>query len=268
MPRPRLFFALLLAAAALAAAACSAHSKPSAIETKLANAAKDVVIPLEAERAANPTPNTDLTLAQGRQVFIAHCAMCHSTDGKSQNQLGLAMYPPAMDLTSPHVQNWKDQELYWIIQNGIRLTGMPSWQGIVSPDVTWKLARYIHALPQLTPLKLAQLDALVAPPAPAMPLPEAPAANLAQQIALGQRLIHQEGCLMCHRFQGEGEDVGPDLTREATRGRTPAWLVGHFKNPPAFSKDSMMPAFDHLSPAQLQALVALLENARGSATVK
>lgn len=250
---------------ALAAAACSAHSKPSSIETKLANAAKDVVIPFEAESAANPTPNTDLTLAQGRQVFIAHCAMCHSTDGKSQNQLGLAMYPPAMDLTSPHVQSWKDQELYWIIQNGIRLTGMPGWQGIITPDDTWKVARYIHALPKMTPQKLAQLDALVAPPAPEMPAPAAPAANQEQQIALGRRLIHQEGCLMCHKFNGEGQDVGPDLTREGTRGRTPAWLEGHFKNPPAYSKDSMMPAFDHLSVAQLNALVALLESAKGPA---
>lgn len=255
------------AAGALAVllAGCSAHSKPSAIETKLANAAKDVVIPFEAESAANPTPDTALTLAQGRQVFLSHCALCHSSDGHSQNQLGLAMYPPAMDLNSPHVQSWKDQELFWIVQNGIRLTGMPGWQGIISSDDTWKVARYIHALPQMTPQRLAALDALVAPPPPAAPQPAAPAASMAAQLAYGRRILHQEGCLMCHTFQGEGEDVGPDLSPEGSRGRTPAWLLGHFKDPPAYSKGSIMPAFDHLTASQLNALVTLLENAKGPA---
>lgn len=260
-----LWAALVVLVLTVLLAGCSAHAKPGAIETKLANAAKDVVIPFEAEHAVNPTPATDLTLAQGREVFQQRCALCHSSDGKSQNQLGLAMYPPAMDLTSPHVQAWKDAELYWIIQNGIRLTGMPGWQGIVSPNDTWKLARYIHALPQMTSTKLDALDKLVAPPPPVMPAPEAPAVSQAQLLAYGARVLHQEGCLTCHRYQGEGEDVGPDLSREGTRGRTPAWLAGHFKNPPAFTKDSMMPAFDHLTAEQLKALVALLENAKGSA---
>lgn len=246
----------------LAAAGCSAHAKPSAIETRLANAAKDVVIPFEAEKATNPTPDTDLTLAQGKEVFQSHCALCHSGDGHSQNQLGLAMYPPAMDLTSPHVQSWKDQELYWIVQNGIRLTGMPGWQGIIPDNDTWKVVRYIHALPRLTPAKQTALDALVAPPPPPPPpKAAAPAVTLASQIAYGRRLVRQEGCLMCHTLNGEGEDVGPDLSREAARKRTPAWLTGHFKDPGAYTKGSDMPAFDNLTPAQLQALVALLENA-------
>ena len=72
---------------------------------------------------------------------------------------------------------------------------------------------------------------------------------------------------MCHRLDGEGEDIGPDLSREAERGRSPAWLIGHFKNPPAYTHGSPMPAFENLTPRQLQALVALLENARGSATL-
>jgi Cytochrome P460/Cytochrome C oxidase, cbb3-type, subunit III len=54
-----------------------------------------------------------------------------------------------MDLTSPHVQHWSDGELFWIIQNGVRLTGMPSWKSSISENDTWKLARFIHNLPHL-----------------------------------------------------------------------------------------------------------------------
>ncbi len=247
-----------------AAAGCSAHATPSRLETRLADAAKDVVIPLEAENATNPTPNTPLTLAQGRQVFQQRCAFCHSSDGHSRNPVGLAMYPPAMDLNSPHVQSWSDAELYWIIENGIRMTGMPGWQGIVSSADAWKLTRYVHALPNLSAAGRAALDKLVAPPPPPRP-PSAAPPTLAQQIAYGRRLLHQEGCLTCHTYDGEGEangdDMAPDLTAEASQGRTPAWLIGHFKDPSAFSPGTDMPAFHHLTRTQLQALVALLEHA-------
>lgn len=253
-PLARIFVLLM----ALSLSACSARSRPSSIESKLANAAKDVVIPFEAEKASNPTPADDHTLAQGQRVYVAHCALCHSNDGHSQNPLGQAMNPPAMDLTSPHVQAWKDQELYWIIANGIRLTGMPGWQGQLSSEQIWQLTRYVHALPRMTPQRQQALQALLAPPPPPQPK-GAPPPSPAAEIALGKRLLHQEGCLMCHSYQGEGEDVGPDLTDEAGRKRTDAWLLGHFKDPGKYSPGTEMPAFDHLTAAQLHALVVMLQ---------
>jgi hypothetical protein len=54
-----------------------------------------------------------------------------------------------MDLTSSHVQHWSDAELFWIIQNGVRLTGMPAWRSSISDNETWKLARFIHNLPHV-----------------------------------------------------------------------------------------------------------------------
>ena len=63
--------------------------------------------------------------------------------------IGRDLAPPAMDLSSSHVPRWSDAELFWIIQNGARLTGMPAWQPSISEDDTWKLARFIHNLPRL-----------------------------------------------------------------------------------------------------------------------
>lgn len=261
--RKHAFFAsvsLLLALLLLTASGCSARSKPSGIETKLANAAKDVVIPLEAQNKKNPTPDTELTLAQGQQTFEAHCAICHGSDGHGQVALGLAMYPPAMDLTSPHVQAWKDAELFWIINNGIRLTGMPGWNTMIPSDDIWKLARYIHALPKMTPAESAKLSALVAPPPSAAA--KASAASVEEQIAYGKRLLHQEDCLMCHRYEGEGGTIGPDLSIEGTRGRSDAWLIGHFRDPAKYSPGSVMPEFKNLTQSQLNALVTMLQNSK------
>ena len=128
---------------------CTADKRPSREETNLANAAKDVVIPLEAGKKTNPLPETDEVVSQGQDVFLGSCAQCHGPDGRGDSNIGHNMDPPAMDLRSSHVQHWSDAELFWIIQNGVRLTGMPSWRSSISDNDTWKLARFIHNLPRL-----------------------------------------------------------------------------------------------------------------------
>jgi mono/diheme cytochrome c family protein len=128
---------------------CEADKHPSQDETNLANAAKDVAIPLEAGKKKNPLPETGEVVSQGQEVFLGSCAQCHGSDGRGDTDIGHNMAPPAMDLDSPHVQHWSDAELFWIIQNGVRLTGMPAWQSSISDDDTWKLARFIHNLPHL-----------------------------------------------------------------------------------------------------------------------
>jgi mono/diheme cytochrome c family protein len=128
---------------------CAAGKQPSQEESSLANAAKDVTIPLEAGKMKNPLPETAEVVSQGQEVFLGSCAQCHGADARGDTDIGRNMNPPAMDLSSPHVQHWSDAELFWIIQNGVRLTGMPSWKSSISGNDTWKLARFIHNLPRL-----------------------------------------------------------------------------------------------------------------------
>jgi mono/diheme cytochrome c family protein len=128
---------------------CTASNHPSPEETKLADAAQDVAIPLEAGKTKNPLPATDEVVSQGQEVFLGSCAQCHGADGRADTDIGRHMTPPAMDLNSSHVQHWSDAELYWIIQNGVRLTGMPAWHSSISDNDTWKLARFIHNFPRL-----------------------------------------------------------------------------------------------------------------------
>ena len=250
----KLRFGLGLLGAALGSLmlGCTAHQQPSRIETTLANMAKDVVIPMEAEDKKDPLPDSQDVLNQGRELFVQSCAICHGADGRGGPYIGRNMYPPAMDMNSPHVQHWSDADLFWIIQNGVRLTGMPSWESSISETDTWKLVRFIHGLPRLN----------AAPPAPAATLQtQEPTQNAdAALVKYGKTLYRQEGCFTCHRLNGEGGTVGPDLTMEGTRGRTAEWLVGHFKDPPAYVHGSVMPPFKNLTDEQLRALTGFLQN--------
>jgi mono/diheme cytochrome c family protein len=237
---------------------CTAAKKPSKVETSLANAAKDVVIPIEAEAHKNPVPRNHQVIKEGQQLYLGSCALCHGPDGHGETSLGRGMYPPAMDLTSPHVQHWSDAQLFWIIQNGVRLTGMPSWKSSITETDTWKLALFIHELPRL--------DALVSARAVGT-RPEAKTAKPQEElIRYGKTLYRQEGCFVCHRLDDEGGKVGPDLTVEGTRGRTDEWLLGHFKNPPAYTPGSIMPPFKNLTDKQLKALAAFLQSQKSQAS--
>lgn len=249
------FRALVLSALVVCLPGCTAHKRPSSLERTLANMAKDVVIPIEAHNLKDPVPPGQKAIHEGQQVYLESCALCHGTDGHGYTNLGRSMYPPAMDLTSPHVQHWSDADLFWIIQNGIRLTGMPSWNSSISASDSWKLAQFIHALPRLD-AESASAGSVraVAPGAPE---------QRRQLIAYGRTLYRQEGCFMCHQLDGQGGRVGPDLTNEGARGRTDAWLIGHFKEPSAYTPGSIMPGFTNLTDKQLKALTAFLQSQKG-----
>ncbi|MBZ5564397.1 MAG: c-type cytochrome [Acidobacteriia bacterium] len=231
---------------------CTAHKRPSDAEKILANVAKDIVIPIEAEDLRNPLPLTPAAVGEGRQTYMQSCAVCHGADGHGQTSLGQAMYPPAMDLTSPHVQHWDDGELYWIIQNGVRLTGMPSWKGILSEEEMWGLVHFIRQLPNPTLVHVTRTEE------------EVKVKTRDESIAKGRTLYRQEACFVCHRLDGEGGKVGPDLTVEGNRGRSAEWLVGHFKNPGAYVPGSIMPSFKNLTDEQLNSLTVFLMNQKGA----
>jgi mono/diheme cytochrome c family protein len=250
--RGRLLGAGFLVALAFPLSACTAHEKPSTVETAMANVAKDIVIPIETESLKNPLPSNQQVVTQGQQIYLQSCAICHGTDGHGQTTLGQGMYPPVMDLTSPHVQHWDDSEMFWIIQNGVRMTGMASWKEAISPDDTWKLVIFIHRLPDLDSAEAMNAKT-----------PEVPKKTPAQLIAYGKTLYRQEGCFICHRFDGEGTKVGPDLMVEGTRGRSTAWLIGHFKDPAAYVPGSIMPSFKNLTDEQLSALTSFLASQKG-----
>jgi cytochrome c2 len=166
---------------------------------------------MEAKKRTNPPPVNDNVVQQGQRLYLQSCALCHGTDGHGGMNLGRSMNPPPMDLTSPHVRYWNDAELFWIIQNGVRLTCMRSWKSTLSETDTWKLVLFIR--------NVSRLDAI----GPAAVQPQG------DLIGYGKTLYRQEGCFMCHQLDCEGGKVGPDLTVEGTRGRTNEWLVGHFK---------------------------------------
>jgi mono/diheme cytochrome c family protein len=130
----------------------STRDNPSSMETVAARTARSMAMPTRAKRKLNPTPNTPENLAQARAHWADHCAICHANNGSGNTDIGRSLYPKAPDMRLPATQNLSDGELYYTINNGIRLTGMPAWgQAGENDEESWKLVHFIRHLPQLSP---------------------------------------------------------------------------------------------------------------------
>jgi len=129
----------------------SAREQPSAAERWITAWMRAAALPAEAKARTNPVPNTPEVLADARAHWADHCATCHANDGSGDTQMGRNLYPSAPDMRQRATQQKTDGELFYIIQNGIRLTGMPAWGGSAHDEEdSWKLVHFIRHLPQLT----------------------------------------------------------------------------------------------------------------------
>jgi len=161
----------LLAVAGLMAIAIAAwlwtsgiatHTAPGAVETAVSRTARNTMIPAAARRRSNPEPASTDTLRSGLEHWADHCATCHANNGSGETEMGQALYPRAPDMRLPATQNLSDGELFYIIENGIKLTGMPAW-GTGTEDgerSTWHLVHFIRRLPSLSEAEIAEMEEL------------------------------------------------------------------------------------------------------------
>ena len=130
----------------------STREQPTGMERWVARQARDMAMPAEAKSRTNPVANSPEVMEAARAHWADHCASCHANDGSGDTVVGKNLYPPAPDMRLPATQQLTDGELFYIIQNGIRLTGMPSWGTGSSDDEedSWKLVHFIRHLSQIT----------------------------------------------------------------------------------------------------------------------
>jgi mono/diheme cytochrome c family protein len=150
---------ILLAAASILHDGLSSRATPGKMETMMARKARHMAIPEGARKRQNPVPDTTENLRDARLHFADHCAICHSNDGSGDTMIGRNLYPKPPDLRAEETQKLADGELFWIIENGVRFTGMPAFGGMHgSEDDSWKLVRFIRHLPQLSPDERMEME--------------------------------------------------------------------------------------------------------------
>ncbi len=116
-------------------------SKPLPLEEKIAHmslrAAKR-----EARSKPSPIPASDEHLLHGAKLFVPNCAQCHGLPGKTATPTAKGMFPapPQLFTEDENVEHDPIGQTYWVVKNGIRLTGMPGFEASISEDELWEVS--------------------------------------------------------------------------------------------------------------------------------
>src|SRR5712672_1619116 len=139
----------------------SSRATPGPVESMIARRVRHLAIPSSARAVANPVLSSAEDLREARLHFADHCAICHGNEGVGDTIIGGGLYPKPPDLRLPETQNLSDGELFWIIENGVRFTGMPAFSaggahgGMLD---SWKLVHFIRHLPHLTAAERVEME--------------------------------------------------------------------------------------------------------------
>lgn len=137
----------------------SARDEPSFVEAFVARRVRRLGTPRGARELKNPVPESPKALSEAMAHFADHCAICHGNNGDGRTLIGRGLYPKPPDMRKADTQDLSDGELYYIIENGIRLTAMPAFgeSDQVDDNETWTLVRFIRHLPSMTDDEVAQM---------------------------------------------------------------------------------------------------------------
>ena len=152
-------------------------SAPLPMEEKIAHMALNARMAKEPLKES-PVPADETNMTQGAHVYVEHCAFCHGFAGEKASFAAKGMFPlPPQLLSEDMVTDDPAGETYWKVSNGIRLTGMPGFNEMLTPTQMWQVSQLLaHAnkLPDQTKAALAKPAAIPVAAPPASTTPQKP----------------------------------------------------------------------------------------------
>jgi mono/diheme cytochrome c family protein len=180
---------------------------------------------------------------RGLALYRWHCVQCHGAPGVAPEPFALGMTPAPANLAHT-AREWPAADLFWVVKEGIKMTGMPAWKYRITEEDIWAVVAFLRELPKLSPEQYrsakATRESLLEPQVASAP-----------HAGRGKRAIHQYACATCHQIPGivgANAPVGPPLHTVGTRGfiagvlpNTPENMVRWIRHPQAVAPRSAMP---------------------------
>lgn len=138
---------------------------PSSVEITIARTVRGFAIPADLKARRIPAGASGESLWLGMEHYARYCALCHANNGSGERTpLGGGLYPKPPDLRAEATQQLTDGELFYIIDNGVRFTGMPAFgTGESTPagdKQLWELVQFVRHMPELTPDEVSEMEGM------------------------------------------------------------------------------------------------------------
>lgn len=190
-----------------------------------------------ATRSAFSSPEpaaADQGLVSAAGHFAQSCAACHGAPGMLPLPVMQAATPHAPDLQK-NAGDWSDQQLFWILEHGVKFSGMPYWAARDRPDEIKRMVSFVRALPGMTPERYRAL------------------VRGADRSVAGLTAGTVAKCTGCHGADGRGRGQ-PDIP--VLGGQKPEYLLGALKGYQTNARSSavMRQAAAQLTEGEMRAL--------------
>lgn len=119
-------------------------------------------IEVNADDVGRPPPATEVSVQNGGHHFAEMCVTCHGAPGVAPAEIaeGLNPHPPDLGVAAKHMTG---RELFWIVKNGIKMSGMPSIGKTHDDETIWDIVAFVQKLPGMTPAQYQAMNGRAAP---------------------------------------------------------------------------------------------------------
>ena len=134
-------------------------AEPLPLEKELVQLTLDANV-RSAKDKTNPLPETDENMLAAAKEFKEHCVFCHGAPGRLRPPLATMMMPKPPQLFDKDnmVTDDPEGEIFWIISNGIRLSGMPGFGDHLEEKERWQIAMLLKHADKLPAAVQAELE--------------------------------------------------------------------------------------------------------------
>ncbi len=194
----------------------------------------------------DPPPLDPSQIERGFVLYHNQCVPCHGAPGIAPGDAGKGMLPLPTNLAES-ARELTAGEIFWVLRNGIKMTGMPAWQFRFGDEELWAIVAFVKHLPSLSPQDYREMARALE----GKSYPPSPRAAKGGDPNRGKVALLQYACATCHLIPGvvgAKSLVGPPLTGFAKRAyiagnlpNTPENLIRWLRNPQQLSPSSAMP---------------------------
>lgn len=101
--------------------------------------AMDASTARRAPKMTNPIPDTRDALLAGAKIYSSQCSICHGSPSDKESILGGSFNPPAPQFFGDDPPDMAENENYYIIKHGVRMTAMPAWSKLLNEEQIWQM---------------------------------------------------------------------------------------------------------------------------------
>jgi mono/diheme cytochrome c family protein len=188
----------------------------------------------------------------GHACFRDHCLQCHGAPGIAREPFARGQLPSARSLAES-ARDWTPAQLFYVTQQGVRMSGMPAWEFRISEQGLWSTVAFLKAMPRMSAAEYKQFAASTEGA-------ECPKPTVAGEYSpeRAQMILRQYACDNCHIIEGmvgPVTHVGPSLEHWSERtyiaGTLPNThdnLVRWIVDPHGVSPQTLMPDLEVIEP--------------------